>query len=460
MGGRARTSTPRAWVNTADRWRSPGPPLWWHPPSTNDDNLDCDRVRPFYPQVLGDSPVEQTTCLRQCAPTTPRAKRRFVFIGGPPLHGTTALYGLLSSSSRVSNYCRGARHDGGAQCEGSWGTVRGHRVDKGAWDERWARMYNMSRVLTRYHKHWDPSKCTHMEKSPVNMVWMPALLDSLTEQGIPPSRVTMVMLVRSPCLPPKQAQDAASRAAEAKIMPGLDEHTSLATWQSYLLRLTVSTLQALRGRGAHVVLVDYEMMIQDVDGTTRALQHLLPCVGRLDAHQPQPGFRHQGRNLSLAEYAHSQRHRARRTTCSAAAFEPLQQLGYIDLPSSEPAGFNSTDGGTRRLHGAGPDDGPHDARGADSVRPRSSACAAIGLCHVTTREDVAHWVATSSAAEAQRERLREEFMTRARPLFHADEGVGLSAKDAWVFARKAIDAAYLMWKANASESETVSARLD
>ena len=42
------------------------------------------------------------------------------------------LYGLLSSSRRVSNLCAAF---GSPQCEGSFPTVRSHRTDQGAWDD-------------------------------------------------------------------------------------------------------------------------------------------------------------------------------------------------------------------------------------------------------------------------------------------------------------------------------------
>lgn len=165
-------------INAADSWRSPGPPEWWAAAhnSTADAKgaadssvLDCARVRPFYPQVLGDKPAADVQCKWSCSAATPRSHRRYIFIGGPPLHGTTALYGLLSSSRRVANYCTGSDASG-SQCEGSYPTLRAHKQDRGAWDARWAELYNMSRLLRRYHEHWDPRKCTQMEKSPVNMV--------------------------------------------------------------------------------------------------------------------------------------------------------------------------------------------------------------------------------------------------------------------------------------------------
>lgn len=108
--------------------------------------IPCSMVQPFYPRSVGGgsdgTDPQPPACPHKCTSQTDPKAVRYVFIGGPPGHGTTALYALLSTSAHASNVCGIT----GPLCEGGYLVSRldsAHR--SGAmWTDRWAAQRNFS----------------------------------------------------------------------------------------------------------------------------------------------------------------------------------------------------------------------------------------------------------------------------------------------------------------------------
>eukprot|EP00316_Scyphosphaera_apsteinii_P013500 CAMPEP_0119324466 /NCGR_PEP_ID=MMETSP1333-20130426/63317_1 /TAXON_ID=418940 /ORGANISM="Scyphosphaera apsteinii, Strain RCC1455" /LENGTH=205 /DNA_ID=CAMNT_0007332169 /DNA_START=328 /DNA_END=941 /DNA_ORIENTATION=+ len=145
--------------------------------------------------------------------------------------------------------------------------------------------------------------------SGISVVWGPYLVDSLVNEGVPPSSITLVLLTRSPCNVPRGIlNDSLRRIQIYNRLPGLVTNASIDLLSEYFLRMTIDTIAKLRARGTRVVLVDYQQLLIDPDGTAGSLSQLLPCVGSLNASAPPRGdtILHNGRNSSIREFVHNQ----------------------------------------------------------------------------------------------------------------------------------------------------------
>ena len=97
------------------------------------------------------SSLRRARCPVRCDVHTPDSERSYVFVGGPPGHGTTALYALLSSSPRASNLCGFV----GPLCEGGYVVARrdGAHRSGAMWTHQWAARVNWTqRALSRFRQ--------------------------------------------------------------------------------------------------------------------------------------------------------------------------------------------------------------------------------------------------------------------------------------------------------------------
>ena len=263
------------------------------------------------------TPRHPTVCPILDQLSTPN-QTRYIFVSGPPGTGTTALYALVDSSPSVASLC-GARNV--PQCEGwrSWHAHTIHALDSWAASAvgsgSWADI-----IWNVYRRVWAPKlKRIWVEKSPgVGLVWMPHIFDYLVSASVPRSSITFLLLTRSPCRPARErvASERLPAWCDPRIMkkfnasvrppkhkrqiPPGTAHITLQLELRAELERTVATLDALQRRGAHAVVVDYDMMVDAPINTSMALEEVVPCLGRLDPGRPvDRHFVHSGRNESL-----------------------------------------------------------------------------------------------------------------------------------------------------------------
>ena len=339
--------------------------------------LTCSSLRRFYPRLV--SGPAASSCSQRCSGTTRPRSRSYIFIGGAPGHGTTALYAFMSTSSNASNLCGIA----GPLCEGSYfvskpcmptsdidgsllARIRAARgctkcetcIDARAtgamWTHEWAARQNWTtRVLRSFRQIWHRRKCVHMEKSPNNLVWAPYYVDALTrgEDSVPLGAITIVLLTRSPCFPPASVlHDTAGWRTKHNhdlraAFPSLGERAGVQAHEEAWLNLTTDAVDRLSSMGARVVLVDYQTLVHDPRGSAMALSKLMPCLGQLNASAP-PDFRlagphprHNrsapaGRGDSLQSFADSKPRAATADTLKVVDASPvmmraLRRLGYF-----------------------------------------------------------------------------------------------------------------------------------
>lgn len=322
---------PRSKLPKQPGWSQPLPP-WWHPQNNETPRghrLSCDASAPFLPRSIGYNGV-RPHCLSRCDANTPARHRQHVFIGGPPGHGTTALYALIATSRHVATLC-GAQY--GSECEGGWLNSRGR--GSRAWSDTWSATYNWTFVMGQYRTKWDKNRCVHVDKSPINMVWAPYIWDALISEGVPSSSITIVLITRSACSVPDIITDERRRASQSWMFPGLYMDANQDEMVEYLLRLTCATLSKLRERGARVILVDYQMLLREPQRAAAALSAQLPCIGEVNAAKPpyeprdQKWFGRKGQPIAEYSAAHPQAHNDNQPTYDANVHEQMRELGYV-----------------------------------------------------------------------------------------------------------------------------------
>jgi hypothetical protein len=174
---------------------------------------------------------------------------QYVFSTGLAYTGTTALYGLLSTSPKASNLC--AAH--GICCEGSWELMHHNLMDYHHKDDPNLPV-DWNEAVKIFEKTWDLSKPVLLDKSPDYFHQTDRMVTSLTASG---KNVSIIYLVRSPCAGKRPNYD-----------PGV--------------ALMMETIGKLRALGARLHIVKYEELITDPYSVAERLLEFLPELESLD----------------------------------------------------------------------------------------------------------------------------------------------------------------------------------
>jgi hypothetical protein len=173
----------------------------------------------------------------------------YVFATGLAYTGTTALYGLLSTSPTTSNQCAGH----GNCCEGSWQLFRKHILDfKNRHDPTLPKDWN--EAVEALETTWDLSKPILLDKSPDYVHRTDRLVDTLRASG---KKVSIIYVARTPCF------HQGKRYADG-------------------LERMMTTIRNLRSSGAHLHIVKYEELLLDPYAVAEQLLAFLPRLKSLD----------------------------------------------------------------------------------------------------------------------------------------------------------------------------------
>lgn len=177
----------------------------------------------------------------------------YVFITGMPYSGTTALYGLVSTSPHASNLCSGL----GQCCEGGPLLLNeGYIPYNVPTDPRYPRDWD--EAVKIYERHWNMSAPIVVEKSVTNLYRFPKIWATLKKRH---ARVTFVYLARSKCF---------------------YNHPDL--WYSWRAEIkdVVEMAEVLRRDGAGFHIVKDEDMLSDPYSFANKLLGIIPELESLD----------------------------------------------------------------------------------------------------------------------------------------------------------------------------------
>eukprot|EP01062_Namystynia_karyoxenos_P051077 TRINITY_DN3997_c0_g1_i2.p1 TRINITY_DN3997_c0_g1~~TRINITY_DN3997_c0_g1_i2.p1 ORF type:complete len:384 (+),score=127.29 TRINITY_DN3997_c0_g1_i2:94-1152(+) len=143
----------------------------------------------------------------------PDDDKYWVFIIGAPRGGTSAMYGLLSTSPSMSNLCKGRW----GLCEGTWDIMEAGRlpwVDKNGkkgtqWRPHEFPLDWNDIVDNVYTKRWNTSQPVLLEKSPPNVGRIREIYEQL--KGRRDRKVRFIIVTQSPCLYGKGTWEEARR---------------------------------------------------------------------------------------------------------------------------------------------------------------------------------------------------------------------------------------------------------
>eukprot|EP00746_Dinoflagellata_sp_MGD_P065099 gnl/MRDRNA2_/MRDRNA2_27130_c0_seq1.p1 gnl/MRDRNA2_/MRDRNA2_27130_c0~~gnl/MRDRNA2_/MRDRNA2_27130_c0_seq1.p1 ORF type:complete len:340 (-),score=60.93 gnl/MRDRNA2_/MRDRNA2_27130_c0_seq1:82-1101(-) len=177
----------------------------------------------------------------------------YVFISGGAYSGTTALYGLVSTSPAVSNLC--SAHE--ICCEGAWILMRRKLVPgRKALDPQFPKDWRQA--LNVYREYWNTSKPVLVDKSPANLMKFKHIWKDLRHTE---AKVSFIYVIRSKCF-------------GHRVVDG-------GNWTS-LAHAEVTQIKALRAQGAPVHLVKYEDMLGNPAGVAEDLLDFIPELQSID----------------------------------------------------------------------------------------------------------------------------------------------------------------------------------
>ena len=242
-------------------------------------------ARHTWEAVVGDRP--RATAPAPSSTSPPR--RTFLFVVGAPHHGTTAVYGLLSTSPNASTL---AGHGNWAG-EGTWLLKRDAADALGAYvRNRWdpAEAYDARAARAVYESYWNMSRSVLVEKSPPSMMRLREIKAAFGDGG--ESAVKFIFVVRSPCAtrrsaatlrhhPHAQAQ-AQEADADADAAGPLDV--------GYAARYYVTQMHNLARHGLDGILVRHEDLLLDPARVVARLIAFVPDLGTLDPTRVDDAF--------------------------------------------------------------------------------------------------------------------------------------------------------------------------
>lgn len=182
-------------------------------------------------------------------------KPHYVFISGLPYSGTTALYGLISTSPEVSNLCKGKANC----CEGlplltPSGMISYVSALNPEYPKDWTAAFGV------YKQFWNLSKPILVDKSIGNIDRFPKMLQAVQREG---ARASFIYVVRSKCY-----------YQHPELWNIADE-----------LRKVVERGDELRSAGARFLVVKYEDMLANPYKVSKDILDFIPELQSLDPLQ-------------------------------------------------------------------------------------------------------------------------------------------------------------------------------
>ncbi len=198
------------------------------------------------------------------------ATRRFLFVLCPTYAGSTLMQELLSTSPQISpNNVFGTREGLGLP------EVRRHFDYRHLWDED----YQMPWLLIRkeWEAYWQNDRPLWLEKSPSNLLHAPALA-----QNFDPA--SFIIMVRNPYAHCESLlrRDGQSPKAAARFC--LD-----------CLQRQRENLEQL----PHSLLLRYEDLVEDLDGSMEVLHQFLPQIQKLSGHKKFKAHNYRAQKLPI-----------------------------------------------------------------------------------------------------------------------------------------------------------------
>jgi hypothetical protein len=257
-------------------------------------------------------------------------KRTYVFVVGPPHHGTTAVYGLLSTSPHASTL---AGHGNWAG-EGTWLLRRDAADALGAYvRNRWdpGEPLDMCAVRTIYESYWNMSRSVLVEKSPPSMMRLREIKAAFEDGG--ESAVKFVFVVRSPCEMRHSTTTLRHHPEAHGGETGPDDVGSVDV--GYAARYYVTQMHNLARHGLDGILVRHEDLVRDPYGVVARLLAFVPALGSLDPTRVDDAFassmsrsEDQYRLKGVASFAHDHVCRPIDATCLPAMYAPVLDFFY------------------------------------------------------------------------------------------------------------------------------------
>jgi len=199
-----------------------------------------------------------------CGAAVPPDSRALLFTLCPPYHGSTALEGVLMSSSNLATLCSSRRW----QCEGREIMMKhGRSGEPSEWD--------YEDMLAQYSEYWNLSRPVFLEKTPSQIFAVQREHDGVLRARLPPKLrnkhgvkhldTIYVLMWRPVCL------GVLSSHLEQEEKKELDYLQRLVDAHRYLTRI-----------GVPVLVINYADLVWRPELTLRRLSSFLPCLGQLD----------------------------------------------------------------------------------------------------------------------------------------------------------------------------------
>lgn len=240
----------------------------------------------------------------ECSRSSCGRKNQYLFLIVPPYHGSTALFGLISTGSNTSTLCSA----GNAKCEGQLLLIRNKLILDDRWNE--SQPPDWTLAVQKYRQWWDNSQCVLVDKSPPNVVKVRHIANQLRAAGLEPS---FIFMTRSPCYMSKTFKNNKGVDGDLEFM-----------------NIMMSEYQFLLNNRFAVLHLRYEDLMLHTYDTVQAITNFMPCIGRLDPTDNRLSQVHSDRALSIASYA--AQHPLNQPTFTAVPkhfFTALHYFGYV-----------------------------------------------------------------------------------------------------------------------------------
>jgi len=218
----------------------------------------------------------------KCQDLVESGKRLLLMEVTAPFHGSTALAGVLMSSSNLSTLCS---YGTNWECEGSW------IMEDQGWDKHISTWQDFGTVLQSYSEFWDLQRPILLEKTPNRIDAVEKEFWGLKSAPLPPKMVeaavkelqpVYVFTWRPPCL-----AALSSHAQETLMDKGLEHWTH---WELIYYQELVDAHKFLLQQGIPVLVINIADLMWQQERTQQRIEHFLPCLGRLDfTYQPKTG---------------------------------------------------------------------------------------------------------------------------------------------------------------------------
>ena len=266
-------------------------------PYAGDDVVECTLACPA--DSCGFRGMEETVAFRHTfealgnrARASEGGGKTYLFVVGPPHHGTTAVYGLLSTSPMASTL---AGHGNWAG-EGTWLLRRDAKETLGGYvRRRWdpAVELDVGEMRRVYERYWNMSRPVLVEKSPPSMMRLKELKAEFKTQvggGGEPPRVKFIFVVRSPCAMRHSETTLRHHKAEADGVDAARDAPLSAVDVGYAARYYVTQMHNLVVHGLDGILVRHEDLLMDPDRVAARILSFVPELRTLDPTRVDDAF--------------------------------------------------------------------------------------------------------------------------------------------------------------------------